>query len=63
MITLEDCFVTSFQNSGSDGGGEPLDQYSLNYGKISFDYKPQKPDGSIGGAVHAGWDLKVNKKL
>ncbi len=62
VITLEDCFVTSYQNSGNDGSGAPLDQFSLNYAKISFDYKPQKADGSLDRAVHAGWDLKANKR-
>ena len=40
-----------------------VDQVSLNYSKIEFEYKEQKADGSLGGAVKAGYDLKANKKV
>jgi type VI secretion system secreted protein Hcp len=40
-----------------------MDQVSLNYSKIEFEYKEQKPDGSLGGAIKAGYDLKANKKV
>lgn len=39
----------------------PQDQVSLNFAKIEVEYKEQKPDGTLGGAVKAGWDLKQNK--
>ena len=32
----------------------PVDQFSLNFAKIEFEYKPQKPDGSLDSAVTAG---------
>ena len=35
---------------------------SLNFAKIKFEYKPQKPDGSLDSAVKRGYDLKANKK-
>jgi type VI secretion system secreted protein Hcp len=41
----------------------PLDHISLNFAKIEFEYKEQKPDGSLGGTVKAGWDVKANKKV
>ncbi len=60
-ITLSDVLISSYQNSGASGGGGPQDSFSVNFAKISFDYKPQKPDGSLDTAVHGGWDLKANK--
>jgi type VI secretion system secreted protein Hcp len=63
-ITLEDLLVSSYQSGGSSGGSAiPMDQVSLNFAKIKFEYKPQKPDGSLDSAVSAGYDLKANKKL
>jgi type VI protein secretion system component Hcp len=41
----------------------PRDHISLNFAKIEFEYKEQKPDGSLGGTVKAGWDVKANKKV
>jgi type VI secretion system secreted protein Hcp len=63
-IKMSDLLVSSYQTGGSANGGVvPMDQVSLNYSKIEFEYKEQKPDGSLGGAIKAGYDLKANKKV
>ena len=62
-ITLSDVLVSSFQESGASGGGGLQDSLSLNFTRITFDYKPQNADGSLGSAVHGGWDLKANKAV
>ena len=64
IIKLNDILVSSYQSGGSSSSDQlPTDQFSLNYAKIEFTYKEQKPDGSLGGDVRAGWDLKANKKI
>lgn len=61
-ITLSDLLVSSFQTGGSGHNDiVPTDQISLNYSRIDFEYKEQKPDGTLGGAVKAGYDLKAQK--
>jgi type VI protein secretion system component Hcp len=35
----------------------------MNFAKIEFSYKPQKPDGTLGAAVISGWDVKANKAV
>lgn len=63
-ITLSDLLVSSFQTGGSEGSGVlPMDQISLNYAKIEYEYKEQKVDGTLGGAIKAGYDLKANKAV
>ncbi len=63
-ITFSDLLVSSFQTGGSGSSNiVPNDQISLNYSKIEFEYKEQKPDGTLGGSVKAGWDLKKNVKI
>lgn len=63
-ITMSDLLVSSFQTGGSAKGDIiPLEQISLNYAKIEFEYKEQKPDGTLGGAVKAGYDVKKNEKV
>lgn len=62
-MTLTDLLVSSFQTGGSGHGDIlPTDQISMNYSKIEYEYKEQKPDGTLGGAVKAGWDLKAGKE-
>lgn len=61
-LKFTDLLVSSFQTGGSGSGDPvPVDQISLNYSKMEYDYQAQKADGSLGGAIHAGWDLKGNK--
>ncbi len=63
-ITLTDLLVSSFQTGGHEGSNTiPSDQISLNYSKIEYEYKEQKPDGTLGGAIKAGYDLKANKAV
>jgi type VI secretion system secreted protein Hcp len=61
-IKLEDVLVSSYQTKPSDDADSvPTDSVSLNFTKISFDYKPQLSDGKLGAPVHGGWDLKQAK--
>jgi type VI secretion system secreted protein Hcp len=63
-VTFEELLVSAYQTGGSAGSSVvPSDQISINYTKIKFEYKEQKPDGTLGGAVSAGYDLKANKAL
>ncbi|MDQ2667032.1 MAG: type VI secretion system tube protein Hcp [Gemmatimonadota bacterium] len=62
-ITLSDCMVSSFTAGGSQGSVVPSDQISLNFSKVEMEYKEQKADGSLAGAVKSGWDVKSNKAV
>jgi|SRR5262249_27195496 len=62
-IVLEDLIVSSYQ-SGGGGHGDvmPVDQFTFNFGKIRFEYKTQKDDGSLDPPITASWNLKENRK-
>jgi type VI secretion system secreted protein Hcp len=62
-FSLSDILVSSYQVGGAEGEVAPMDSFSLNFSKIQVEYKQQKPDGSLGTSVKAGWDVKHNKKL
>jgi len=61
-VTLSNVMVSSYANSGS-GTSLPTDQFSLNFTKIEFEYKPQTAAGTAASSVKAGWDLKMNKGI
>lgn len=62
--TFTDVLISSYQTGGASNGGViPNDQISFNYGKMEVEYKEQKADGSLGGPIKTGWDLKANKKV
>ncbi len=63
-IILSPILVSTFQSGGSSGTDIiPMEQIALNFGKIEYKYKEQKPDGSLGGEVIGGWDVTTNKKV
>lgn len=63
MVTMSDLLVSSYQTGGSSGSVIPVDQISLNFSKIEFEYKPQDEKGKVGSPVKVGYDLKLNKKV
>ena len=63
-VTMTDLLVSSYQTGGSaQGSSVPVDQISLNFAKIEFEYKPQDATGKLGAPIKTGWDLKTNKKV
>jgi type VI secretion system secreted protein Hcp len=63
VVKMETVFVESVSVAGSGMAQEvPTEQVSLAVGQIVFDYKEQKPDGTLGGSVTGGWNVTTNKK-
>lgn len=60
-FSLSDVLVSAYQVGGSEGEVLPMDSVSLGFSKIQVEYKEQKPDGSLGASIKAGWDVKQNK--
>ncbi|MGA2269580.1 MAG: type VI secretion system tube protein Hcp [Bryobacteraceae bacterium] len=63
-ITFSDSLVSSYKTSGTGASNVlPMDEIALNYAKIEIEYKEQKADGTLGGAIKAGYDVKAMKSL
>ncbi|MDY0743279.1 type VI secretion system tube protein Hcp [Paucibacter sp. R3-3] len=61
-VVLSKVIVSSLTHLGAEGAETiPSDSVTLNFGKIEFKYKEQKPDGSLGGEIIGGWDQTTNK--
>ena len=62
-ITFSDVMVSSYQPSGTATEAQPLpmEEIAFNFGKIEMEYREQKQDGTLGGAVSANYDLKGRK--
>lgn len=61
-IALTNILVSSITNTGANGGN-PSEVVGLNFEEIKFDYKEQGADGTLGGVVKFGWNLKQNAKV
>ena len=63
-VVMTDLLVSSYQTGGSAHADVvPVDSISLNFTKIEFSYKIQKPDGTLGDEFKAGYDLQKNTKV
>lgn len=52
VIELSDAMVVSYHSGGKEESAViPIDQFSLTFNKISFNYKPQKSTGSLGSTT------------
>lgn len=58
-VVLEDVVVSSVETVVADGE-LPTEVFGLKYGKIVWEYKQHKHDGSATSTGKAGWDLRKN---
>ena len=52
-VKLTNVIVSGYDQAGSDDGASPMDEFSLRYGKVEFEYN----------SVKAGFDFTTNKKI
>jgi type VI secretion system secreted protein Hcp len=74
-ISFQSGLVSSFRTLGNmpfstmTGGGSevgsvvPTDEIKINFAQITFEYRKQLDDGSMGAPSTAGYSLKLNAKL
>ena len=62
VVHMEDVVVSSYSTTGSTGD-TPMEEVSFTYQKITWEYTPQKADGTAGAAIKAGYDVKANVKI
>jgi type VI secretion system secreted protein Hcp len=63
VVTLEDLIVSAFDSGAAGNSGMPVDQFTLNFSKIRFDYRKQKEDGTLDAPISMGWSVKENKSI
>ena len=54
--TFTDVFISSYQTGGSDS---PMEQCSFNFTQMQCDYKEQKADGTLAGAITTKYNVKT----
>lgn len=59
-IKFSEIHITSFQTGGSQGDVVPIDSISISFGKMEYEYYPQKADGSLDAKVPIHWSVKEN---
>jgi type VI secretion system secreted protein Hcp len=57
--TFTDLLVSKFWLGGTEV--VPTESVSLNFTKVEQEYKMQKADGTLGGAIKTGYDIKAQQ--
>ena len=60
IVKMNDVIITAVAHGGTTA--QPASEtVTLAFAKVDFEYKPQKPDGSLDAGIHFKYDLKANK--
>jgi type VI secretion system secreted protein Hcp len=61
-IEFETVFITNMEQVATEASDEvPTESISFVFGTIRITYTPQKADGTGGGAIIGGWNVKESK--
>ncbi|RZA30702.1 MAG: type VI secretion system tube protein Hcp [Proteobacteria bacterium] len=61
-LTMTDVVITNVQPAGSSKDEIIKEQVSMSFAKVKQEYTVQNQQGGSGGAVTAGYDIKLNKE-
>lgn len=61
VIKLNDIIITSVTH-GASGSDRPTETVTIAFGKVTMEYKPQKPDGSLDAGIKWAYDRKLQKE-
>ena len=63
QFDFQNVYVTGLNWSGSGGSGDtPSESVTFCFEVGSVDYSPQLDDGTLGNAIHGGWNVGANVK-
>jgi type VI secretion system secreted protein Hcp len=62
-LTMKDCLITSISLGGSGSQDRLTESISINFAEFSYEYTPQKADGSGDAPVTIGWSIAKNIKI
>jgi type VI secretion system secreted protein Hcp len=58
-VTFTDILVSSYVTAGSSGDVVPMDQISLNFTEIKFEYREQDEKGGLKGPIQSSYNMKT----
>lgn len=61
-IELEDVMITNYNMSPGHGGDLAVENWSLDYAKVSYSYNPQDNQGNPTGWITKWYNVKTNEK-
>jgi type VI secretion system secreted protein Hcp len=61
VFKMTDVIVTSVHVAATNEANQPTESVTLSFGKVEFDYRATKPDGSLGPEKSFKWDVAAAK--
>ena len=63
LFKMTDVIVTSVHVTAAKDNNQPAESITLSFGKVEFDYRPTKADGSPGTEKSFKWDVTAVKSF
>lgn len=60
VVKVNDVIITAVTHGG-DAGQPAAETVTVAFARVDFEYRPQKPDGTLDAGIHFKYDLKTNK--
>ena len=61
-VKMDQVMITSYSTGGSGGEDRLTENVTLNFAKVSLNYKEQTATGGVGATPSASWDIAANSK-
>ena len=62
-ITMKKVLISSINSGGDNGGDGLLEEVTLNFEEVKFEYQPCKEGKADGGKVEVAWNIAKNAKV
>ena len=62
-IALKGVFISSLNDIDAGVAPRPTENIVFKFGRVIYEYVPQKPSGQPGIPVTLKWDVKANKEF
>jgi type VI secretion system secreted protein Hcp len=64
VVTIHLFIISSYECTGATGSNNlPIEEFTINFGGVQFEYRTQMDDGTLAAPITAGWDVKQNRRM
>jgi len=63
VIELGNVLISGIATGGSEGSGRPIEEVSLNFGKMKIAYRSMDVSGKGGATMPLAWDITANVEV
>ena len=63
IVKMEEVLISSVSEGAGQGEDAQTENVTLNFGKVTVDYTPQKAEGDPDATITTGWNIRSNVEM